>query len=486
MGLTAVILLLLPVSVDLAKGDLTQNAGLDLTAGGNDLLPGTGISFVNHVWTGDGTRLNMGTYYIRNVADGSGFTLDLANGSITNGGLLGTTQNGQPGSIIATNVSGVDVSGISTVCSNDGAAWTVGSVIVTGQDSGSLNVGPSGVQTYYTRGGNSGRAGDVYLQYFNSVTIGGSVGAWQGQRYSGSISIGTPAHPIGGAITVNGAVATFSGSAEEAQGAPISLYANGPVSVGELRSAISRSLNAQNAGCAITVSCRGAFNCGGITNGVDRNAALTSVSINGTDSSGAFASGAIDAHRTCFQGGAGTPVSITNFASVTINGDIRTDVSACYQGPWSGGNLTVSNITGNVTIAGSIDLRGARENAGYSLPTHGNLNLSSSKSVTLSGLDMGKINVAMLDLGTKGTITSNLTSFVTNWVSGGGTVASPYVTTQQMLRVSSGKRLYYNKNASTNSYLDGKTYQLADLAGVAGNGGLLTPTLSKGTVYIVH
>jgi hypothetical protein len=464
-----------------AQADLTQSGNLSLTAGGNDTLPGTGRSFANYIWTGDGTLLNMANYYIQNIVDTNGFTLDLAGGSITNGGTIGTTRALGTGSIVITNVSNLtSTNGISTVCQdNNQSKYFVGSVSLTGQDSGSLSVGPAGVQAYYTRSGGTGaRAGSISIQGFNSVTIGGSVGTWAGNQQAGSILIGAPAHPIGGAIAISGDIAAFTGTDTSAKGAPISLCANGSISVRNITSGVSRGRDASAAACDITIVSRGAFTCGSITSGVDRGAVLATNRFDGTDSSGAFTSGPIYVQRSCYQGGAGSPVSISNYSAVAINGDVRADVWSCYSGPWKGGNLTVTNITGNIAIAGTINLSGNRENTSYAVPTHGTLSLTTTGgAITLANLDMSKVNVAAFSFSTTGTIGSALSSFVTNWSSGSGTVASPYLTTQKVLRVSSGKSLYYDATVATNAYLAGMTYQVADLSGTAGAGGLLTPML---------
>ncbi|MBA4386811.1 MAG: hypothetical protein C0404_02450 [Verrucomicrobia bacterium] len=442
----------------------------------------TGITGVGGTWSwaGKTAGLDMGGYNITRNTDPGSITLDLYNGaiygSITNGGLISTSRDGVPGSIVVTNVSSVALNGISTVCTSDGGSFAVGSVILTGQDGGNLSIGASGIQTYYNRSGTAGLGGVVSLQRFNRVTISGSIGTWAAWSLGGAVSIGTPAKPIGGPISVARDIATFTGSDYTAKGAPISLFANGPISVGNLTSSICREyLDSQSGASDITVVNKGAFTCGSITNGVDRAAPVTTVSINGTDSSGTFVSGAIDAHRTCYMGGHGSQVAIGNFGSVTINGDVRADVSACYQGPWNGGNFSVSNIPGNITITGSINLSGKAE-SGWGTPTHGVLSLASTDSksvITLADLDLSKVSYAVLSPGSKCILKGVLAGFSTG---------NP---NQTQLRLPAGKRIYYYPELAGNAYLLRAKYVLASPDGTPAAGGVLMPYVSPGTVITV-
>ncbi|MGQ9662053.1 MAG: hypothetical protein ACUVWX_06925 [Kiritimatiellia bacterium] len=74
-------------------------------------------------------------------------------------------------------------------------------------------------------------------------------------------------------------------------------------------------------------------------------------------------------------------------------------------------------------------------------------------------------------------IGGSLANFNTTSSGGTGTLKDPYITTQTKLRAPSDQKIYYNYvSGGLNDYLQGKVYKLADLAGNAGQGGLLLVT----------
>jgi hypothetical protein len=173
-------------------------------------------------------------------------------------------------------------------------------------------------------------------------------------------------------------------------------------------------------------------------------------------------------------------VGITNITgAIQITGNIN--ASGITANTYGGSN----DKGGDITLSGtSIQIDGTI-NASNNLSRAGKVSLTATNRITLACFDMSKVGVAKFDCGAKVKVSGSLSGFVTNFTSGSGTLANPYVTTQQMLRVTSGNAINYIKTVSGNAYLAGKTYKLADLNGTASNGGVLTPR-TLGTVYIVH
>jgi hypothetical protein len=238
----------------IAQADLTQNANLSLTAGGTNTLPGTGIDFTNYVWTGDGSLLNMGGYYISNTVDTSGFTLNLNTAAINNGGVLSTCRGAsQSGPLILTNLTSAVLSNVTTFCTSAIDGPGTGGVTIKGTDAG--NAGNTLTLNCIDTGtGPAATSGSVDLQGFYGITVSGqnaprrTVYAGSGGIYTlatdqqhastaGSVMIGTAGTPIGaGGVTIPYGIVTVAieSTYQNDKAGSISVYTLGPVSIGGL------------------------------------------------------------------------------------------------------------------------------------------------------------------------------------------------------------------------------------------------------------
>lgn len=471
-----------------AVADLTQTANLDMTAGGNDMLPGTGRSFAGYVWTGDGQRLNMGGCYIKNIVDANGFTLNMAGGGITNGGDISTSRADNTGSITVTNAGSMAVGLISTLIpgayggasgsinvshtnslsasgiltgASGGGYNAIGNITVRGDNSGALTVGANGISSAKPT---DGSGGSILIQNYTAVTVNGSIAA--PGNGSGTIAIGSSGNHIGGNIAISGGVSNML-STGSSEGADIGLYANGSVSASDIVAGYSSGWygNYRSAG-SINIVSRGAFTGGSLITGGDRDCPIRSITVDGTDSSGSYVSGGIDGHRSSIAAKHGPAVTIRNYSSVTINGDVRTDVtSATFDGA-NGGNLTVTNgITGDILITGGINLRTVDITA-----TNGSLSLATTgRLITIGSLELTNVSTVVVSPGSKCIVKGDLTGFT-----------NP--ATQTQLRLPAGKRMIYYPGRTNNAYLAGAKYVLASPEGTPAAGGVLMPYSSPGTV----
>jgi len=157
------------------------------------------------------------------------------------------------------------------------------------------------------------------------------------------------------------------------------------------------------------------------------------------------------------------------------------------------GNATLSAYD-QLAIAGEIDL--SLPNQPAAATRRGGLSLATS---TAGGrrirvgdektdvLDVAKVQYAAFNSGgTYTQVSGVLTNFSTNSIGGRGLIKDPYVTTQTALRCPANNKIYYNYESGLNDYLGGYAYRVADVAGNAGQGGLLLVTKSdtRGTVVI--
>ena len=178
-------------------------------------------------------------------------------------------------------------------------------------------------------------------------------------------------------------------------------------------------------------------------------------------------------------------IKINNYSSVVIN-DISTATDsdhATLRCTGNAGNITINAIAGDISITGMID---ASSNAsGNPVTSRGELTLQCNGSIKLAELDLDNVKYAQLSSGSGNSLVEGaLSNFDSNSTSGSGTAIDPLVTTQTNLRTASGQKIFYRPDE--NIYLDNKVYKLADLAGIAGNGGVLTPEETMGTVIIIQ
>lgn len=432
----------------------------------------TTVTGSGYVWTfPDAGGVNMAGFNVMNTNDSNGFTLNMSGGSITGGGMLSTSRSNHTGAITVTNVSSMTVRGI-TAYGMSSAAFNSSNIIVTGTGAGAFTVPTGGVNA--ACGGSSGSyGGNVFISRFTSVSITGSVQSY-GQYFfrHGSISIGAAGSPIGGNISVAGDL--ISGNTNFG-GANVSLYANGPVSVGNISMSSASSWGNPMSPGNLTVSNRGAFVCGNvIARSSGSGGTPCQAMFDGGDTSGAFTvNGKIDlsvGYNGAPDSAGISRLTISNYTAVTITGMVNTtwgDYAVFANEP--AGNVTVGGISGDVVI-GDIIATNAR--AGYaggnvSIATAGNIVLNSanldgsggqntnvydgtltltanggSSKITLAGLDLGKVkNATMSAGGGKTFIRGPLLNFPVSLATNG------------LLDASAGQRILVDSAVTNNSYL---------------------------------
>ncbi len=171
-------------------------------------------------------------------------------------------------------------------------------------------------------------------------------------------------------------------------------------------------------------------------------------------------------------------IVIRNYANVSLRSiasqHTKTDSRA-------GGHVDIYNIAGNIEITGTIDCSSGHENVET---YYGHLKLTAGGMVTLAELDLAKLLFATLSSGGgKSTIEGELLNFDAAG-SGSGSLNDPVVTTQTSLRAPAGQRLLYKVRDDANAGLEGKVYRIANASGQAGQGGLLMPIPTRGTVLL--
>lgn len=188
-------------------------------------------------------------------------------------------------------------------------------------------------------------------------------------------------------------------------------------------------------------------------------------------------------------------VAITSSGGSVTLGHINTsNVRTSSSGGYRAGNATVVGATG-VTIMGTLNLS-------FGSPAYPNLYGELSLNTTASGdivvgddtsdvFDLVMMKLAKFDSASGySRIGGSVANFDTTSSGGTGTLKDPYITTQTKLRAPSGQKIYYNYvPGGLNDYLQGKVYRLADLAGNAGQGGLLLVTgsdIPKGTAITIR
>jgi hypothetical protein len=161
------------------------------------------------------------------------------------------------------------------------------------------------------------------------------------------------------------------------------------------------------------------------------------------------------------------PVAIRGYAGVSVR-----NIGIYNECSYYAGNLTITNISGNIDITGAINLNSAKGD-NYD----GILRLQAGGSITVTNLDLSKLRYAAFD--------GNGTSYITGLLTGtNGLPASGLSNISTNLRTPSGERIIYI--TGQNPALNGQTITLADLAGAAGAGGKLLPLQPKGTVLLIQ
>ena len=174
-----------------------------------------------------------------------------------------------------------------------------------------------------------------------------------------------------------------------------------------------------------------------------------------------------------------TSVSISNYQSVLV-GTIDTYAIANEGGQnrSAAGDITITGITGDITISGSLDAS-ACEQYGNLQELRGIVTLEAGGRITLDSLDLDNVQHITFDAGNGSEILGALDGFETDQMTGEdgiGTVDSPIMADQTALRLPSDQVLYYSYvPGGLNDYLGGLVYRLAapdDFYG-EGQGGLL-------------
>lgn len=187
--------------------------------------------------------------------------------------------------------------------------------------------------------------------------------------------------------------------------------------------------------------------------------------------------GEIDAsfRGTGSNGLKGGNVSIRNYDSVNISQNIASlSASTSNVRIHFGGDVTIQDIAGDITIGGTIDVGVARIE-----DTPGKVVLASTNgNISLNSLNLARVSSIAFSTPQKAEVIDLLENFDTNADSGTGSVARPYVTTQLVLRASADTVIKYAyEENGINHYLDRKIYRLPSPAGVPGTGGLLVPAI---------
>jgi hypothetical protein len=187
--------------------------------------------------------------------------------------------------------------------------------------------------------------------------------------------------------------------------------------------------------------------------------------------------GGIDAsyRGTGSNGLRGGNVSIRNYDSVNISQNIASlSASTSNIRIHYGGNVTIQDIAGDITIGGTIDVGVARIE-----DTPGTVVLESSNgNISLNTLDLARVSSISFSTPKKAEVIDLLKNFNTYADSGTGSMARPYVTTQLVLRASADTVIEYAyEENGINNYLDRKIYRLPSPDGVPGAGGLLVPAI---------
>ena len=162
----------------------------------------------------------------------------------------------------------------------------------------------------------------------------------------------------------------------------------------------------------------------------------------------------------------GILILLKGYTGALITGNIQTYVND-LSSTAKAGSVTVSNITGNVTIMGSIDLNQVASDA-----LDGNLSLHCGGSITVSNLNLSKVLYAKFDPGVASYITGTITG--TN-----GLAATPDMVTS--LRTPLNKYVFYNR--ALNPGLNGQQVPLKAINGTDA-GGMLSPPIPQGTMVL--
>jgi len=295
---------------------------------------------------------------------------------------------------------------------------TSGSHIVLNLNGGSIT-GRTGFAAISTGGGlPSGiRSGDIIITNVSRITAGriATERTSTSEPGSGQVRIGTPDVPVWNvrldSINTRRNVDFGVGAGS------ITICSTGDVMVATAAEAGDLLASEQNATAGtISITNDGAFGARNIqTYGAGRSSAGTTerggpITINGdalgNGPSGLFDVNDLDTHYGYggYGRGAGSIV-IGGYAGVVIRGSILA-YSSSSEPLCPGGNVSITNIAGNIEVQGTINLNAASGDS-----RDGVLIMTAPGTITLAGLDVSKVKSATLTAGQGTYITGALTNF---------------------------------------------------------------------------
>ena len=346
---------------------------------------------------------------------------------------------------------------------------------------------PAVISFQTRRGGHRKNTGDVIIENVGEVSIGGIQTETRCcQDKAGCVRIGTYESPATGNIRV-GFINTYA-DGKSGDAGDVYIYGEGDVHIATSDGTpgdITTSMRMQGGRAGnVTVIHDGAFTAQDIdTRFISPTRHHSgSIVLDGGTQAGACTIRDIltRQERDRFGGNAGS-VTISNYGSVTINDIDTSNISTCCNTQGDAGNVSITNIHGNIDITGTINLnainwRGNGEKGTLTLETAP----GSSGTITLeAGLDLDKVRYAKLDSGggvsyILGEIDGFYDIQSDPWpTDGDGSYEFPFVIDQDLLRVPEGQYVYYELGNPTNWGLGGFVWALADLDGNYGQGGLL-------------
>lgn len=162
-------------------------------------------------------------------------------------------------------------------------------------------------------------------------------------------------------------------------------------------------------------------------------------------------------------------LAIINYTNVYVGGNILTYHGSYRYSDNHAGDITITGITHNITINGTLDAHVIHASA-----QRGDVRLYCGGSVTIGGgLNCSNVSFAAISSGSaKSAILGDLANFVS---------ATP------ALRCPFGQVITYDPEAPGNAYLASQEYTLPDLGGTPGAGGKLVPaTTANGTMILIY
>jgi hypothetical protein len=294
----------------------------------------------------------------------------------------------------------------------------------------------------------------------------------------GAVTLGTSGSPIAGPVRIDSIYADVRGYGtgnSPSAGGTVTIYGTGDVKIqtaaGTPGNIDLHSYNA--AGGSVNIQHHGSF----VASNIDTRAHVSgnwtsensgSATFNGAfggTAAGSFLVNSVNTTHQTYSGSAGA-ISIQGYTSVVAASLLASNDTSGVGGNISVGGVTA--ITGDIVINGPIIASGT---------TKGSLFLQAGNSITLTNLDLSKVQYARLQAGDVTWLKGLLTG--TN-----GVAAAGLGNIGTSLRVPAGKVARYWHAA--NPALNRQTLILANESGVAGTGGTLSPWPAGGTMILLR